>query len=76
MNRVSGIAVEPEATVAVMVVVAKETEEEAWRLPAIWREEAMVEEAEEINPARVESPAILAVEATVKVEEAESGPAS
>ena len=34
----------------VMVVVARETEEEAWRLPAIWREPATVDEADEINP--------------------------
>ena len=34
----------------VIVVVAKETEEEAWRLPETWKGPATVEEAEEMNP--------------------------
>ncbi len=33
LKSVSGIATLPEATVVVMVVVAKDAEEEAWRLP-------------------------------------------
>ena len=47
-KRDSGMAADPEAKLAVMVVVARETEEEAWRLPAIWSGAATVEEAEEM----------------------------
>jgi len=46
-------------------VVAKETEEEAWRLPEIWRGPATVEEALEINPFPTVS--IPVVEALVRV---------
>lgn len=40
----------PEATFTVIVVVAKDTVEDACKTPAIWREEAIVDEAEEIKP--------------------------
>ena len=40
----------PEATLTVIVVVAKETVDEACRLPAIWRELETVDEALEIKP--------------------------
>ena len=68
LNRVNGIAVLPEATVAVMVVVAKETEEEAWRLPAIWRGAATVEEAEEIKPLPTVSIPVVEALAAVRVQ--------
>ena len=71
LRRVKGIPGVTEATFTVIVVVAKETLEEAWRLPEIWREPAIVEEAEEINP-----PAWVARPATDKVEEADNGPAT
>src|SRR3989338_2307689 len=62
---------EVEAKLTVIVVVDKETEEEAWRLPEIWRVEVIVEEAEEINP-----PYWDANPPTLKVEEAWSTPAT
>ena len=48
--KVSGIPGVPEATFTVIVVVAKDTVEEAWRLPAICKEPLIVEEAWETNP--------------------------
>ena len=50
LNKVNGIPWEVEAKLTVIVVVAKDTEDEAWRLPAIWREPATVEEPETIAP--------------------------
>ena len=44
--------------------------EEAFKTPETWKFPATVEEAEEIKPARVESPAISAVEAKVTEDEA------
>lgn len=63
--KVRGIPGLPEAKFAVIVVVAKETDDDAWRLPAIWRGAATVEEALEINP-----PTWVAKPATDKVDEA------
>ena len=76
LRKVRGMAVEAElvvakvaSEVAVIVVVAKETEEEAWNGPLTWKGAATVEEAEEINP-----PTWVARPATDRVEEAETGP--
>ena len=75
--RVKGIPGVLEAKVTVIVVVAKEMEEEAWRLPRIWRGADTVEEAEEINPpVKLDKPVTPRVEATVKVEEALIPPAT
>ena len=63
--KVSGIPGVPDATFTVIVVVAKDTVEEAWRLPAICKEPLIVEEACETNP-----PDKVERLATNKVEEA------
>lgn len=75
LYKVKGIPWEVEAKLTVMVVVARETEEEAWRLPAIWRVLEIVEEPAEIIPVRLESPLTARVLATVREEEASNGPA-
>ena len=48
LRSASGTAVEPEAKLTVIVVVAKETVDDAWRLPLIWKEPEIVEEALEM----------------------------
>lgn len=74
LSKVSGIAGVSVAEAEVKVVVAKEAVEEAWKippartLPAICKELATVEEAEEINPDRLANPP------TAKVEEADKEP--
>ena len=68
-RKVKGMPGVPDAAVTVIVVVAKEAEEEAWRLPEICNGPATVEEPEEIAP-----PVKLANPATDKVEEALTGP--
>ena len=65
--RISGVPVAAELS-TLKVVWPREAVEEAWKTPATCKGPATVEEAEEINPAR------LAKDPTVKVEEAESGP--
>ena len=65
LKRVSGMPAELEAKLAVMVVVAKDKEEEAWRFPAIWRLLEIVEEAEAIKPLPMVS--IPVVEALAKL---------
>ena len=54
----------------VMVVPPKEAVDEACRTPATWREEATVEEPEEMNP-----PINVPKPDTDKVDEADKGPA-
>ena len=68
LRRVSGMPGVTEATLTVMVVVASEAEEEAWRFPDMWSEPATVEEALEINPDRFASPP------TLRVDDACNGP--
>lgn len=57
-----------EPPLTIIVVVDRETVEEAWSTPAIWRELAMVEEALEIKPDKFAKPP------TFRVEEADTGP--
>lgn len=70
------MAAKLESTVPVIVVVAKETEEEACKNPATWKGAATVEEAEEIKPDRLESPLTPRVLAMVTEDEAWIGPAT
>ena len=65
LTKVKGMAGEAEAKLAIIVVVAKDTVEEAWRLPETWRELAIVDDAEDTKP-----PYKLDRFATSKVEEA------